>query len=68
MFAPTRISMFQFPVPSFSQFLTIIDRTDLYYYLFDGDPVAHQGGLAQMVERSLSMREVVGSIPRFSSY
>ena len=42
MFAPTRISMFQFPIPSFSQFLTIIDRTDLYYYLFDGDLVARQ--------------------------
>ena len=55
MFAPTRISMFQFPIPSFSQFLTIIDRTDLYYYLFDGDPVAHQGELSQMVEHSLSM-------------
>ncbi len=24
------------------------------------------GGLAQMVERSLSMREVLGSLPRFS--
>ena len=27
---------------------------------------AEAGGLAQMVERSLSMREVPGSIPRFS--
>jgi hypothetical protein len=25
------------------------------------------GGLAQMVERSLSMREVLGSMPRFSN-
>ena len=55
VFAPTRISMFQFPILSFSQFVTIIDRNDLYYYLFDGDAVAHQGELAQKVERLLSM-------------
>ena len=60
--------MFQFPILSFSQFVTIIDRTDLYYQLFDRDPVADQGELSQMVERSLSMREVLGSISRFSSY
>ena len=48
---------------SFSQFVNIIDRTNLYYYLFDGEVVAHQGELAQMVERSLSMQEVLGSIP-----
>ncbi|ORX94167.1 hypothetical protein K493DRAFT_374199 [Basidiobolus meristosporus CBS 931.73] len=28
---------------------------------------SHTGGLAQMVERSLSMREALGSIPRSSS-
>ena len=47
--------MFQFPILSFSQFVTIIDRTDLYYHLFDRDPVGDQGELSQMVERSLSM-------------
>ena len=67
VFAPTRISIFQFPILSFSQFVTIIDRTDLYHYLFDGDSVARQGDLAQKVERLLSMREVLGSILRFSS-
>ena len=67
VFAPTRISLLQFPILSFSQFVTIIERTDLYYYFFDGDPVAHQGELAQMVEHSLRMREVLGPIPRFSS-
>ena len=40
---------------SFSQFVTIIDRTNLYYYLFDGEVVARQGELAQTVQRSLSM-------------
>ena len=68
VFAPTGISLLQFPILSFSQFVTIIDRTGLYYHLFDQDLVADQGGLAQMVERSLSMREVLGSIPKFSSY
>ena len=56
------------PILSFPQFVTIIDRTNLYYYLFDGEVVAHQGELAQMVESSLGMREVLGSIPRSSSY
>ena len=28
--------------------MTIIDRTDLYHYLFDGDPLSHQGQLAQI--------------------
>ena len=68
VFALRLISLLQFPILSFSQFLTIIDRTDLYYYLFDVEEVAHQGELAQMVEHSISMREVLGSIPRFSSY
>ena len=30
--------------------------------------VTTDGGLAQMVERSLSMREVPGSIPGFSTF
>ena len=30
--------------------------------------VIHEGGLAQMVERSLSMREVPGSIPGSSTF
>ena len=47
--------MFQFSILSFSQFVTIIDRTDLYYHLFDRDPVADQEELAQMVECSLSI-------------
>ena len=68
LFGETRISLFQFLILSFSQFVTIIDRTELYYYLLDGEVVAHQAEIAQMVERSLSMREVLGSIPRFPSY
>ena len=32
------------------------------------DPLGSSGELAQMVERSLSMREVRGSMPRFSTY
>ena len=68
MFAPKRISLLQFPILSFSQFLTITDSIDVYFYLFDGEQVSHQGELAQMVERSLSMREVQGSMPRFSSH
>ena len=68
MFTRTRISLFQFPILSFSQFVTITESRDVYYYLFDGEQVCHQGELAQMVERSLSMQEALGSIPRFSSY
>ena len=60
VFAPTRISLLQFPVLSFSQFLTITDRVDVYLYLLDGEQVSHQGELGKMVERSLSMREVTG--------
>ena len=66
--APTRISLLQFPLLSFSQLVTITYSTDVYYYLFDGEPVCHQEELARMVERSLSIREVLGSIIRFSSY
>ena len=51
----TRISLVQFPILSFSQFVTLIDSRDLYYYLFDGEVVAHQKELAQMVEHSISM-------------
>ena len=65
---PQKEFLFHFPILSSSKFLTIIDRTDIYYYLFDGEVVAHQRELAQMVECSLSMQEVLGSIPRFSSH
>lgn len=33
-----------------------------------GEAKCNSGGLAQMVERSLSMREVVGSMPTSSSF
>ena len=42
--------------------MTITDSTDVYYYLFDGKQVFYPGELAQTVDRSLSMREVLGSI------
>jgi hypothetical protein len=38
----------------------------VYYLHFE--ITKKQGGVAQMVERSLSMREVRGSIPRTSKY
>ena len=41
-----------------SQFVTITDSVDVYYYLFDGGQVCRQGELARMVEHSLCMREV----------
>ena len=50
LFAPTRISLLQLPSLSFSQFVTITDSIDVYYYLFDGEPVCHQEELARMVE------------------
>ena len=56
------------PIQSFSQFVTITHSIDVYYYLFDGEQVSHQNELAQIAERSLSMREALGSIPRFSRY
>ena len=68
VFAPTPISLLQFPILSFSQFVTITDSIDVYYYLFDGEPVCHQEGLARMVEHLLSMQQVLISIIRFSSY
>ena len=49
------------------QFLTITDSTDVHYYMFNGEEVPQQDELAQMAEHSLRMREVLGSIPRFSS-
>ena len=55
VFAPTRIFLLQFPILSFSQFVTITDSIDVYYYLFDGELVCHQEELARMVERSLSI-------------
>ena len=64
----TRDSLLQFPILSFFQFVTITDNIDVHYYLFDGEHVPEQEELAQMVEHSLSMRELLGSIPRFSSY
>ena len=68
VFAPTRISLLQFPILSFSQLVTITDSIDVHYYLFNEEQTAQQGELAQMAEHSLSMREVLGSIPRFSSH
>ena len=68
MFAPTRTSLLQFPIQSFSQFVTITHSIDVYYYLFDGEQVSHQNELAQIAELSLGIREALGSIPRFSSY
>ena len=50
-----------------SQFLTITDIIDVHDYLFNGHPVAHQAELAQMVEHWLRMREVLGSISKFSN-
>ena len=67
-FAPTWISLLQFPIQSLSLLMTITHSIDVYYYLFDGEQVSHQNELAQIAERSLSMREALGSIPRFSRY
>ena len=64
----TRDSLLQFPILSFSQFVTITDNIDVHYYLFQGEHVPQQEELAQMLEHSHSMREVLGSILRFSSY
>ena len=63
----TRISVLQFPILSFYQFVTISDNIDVHYYLFDGEQVPQKGELAQIVEHLLRMREVLGSIPRFSN-
>ena len=55
VFAPTGISLLQFPILSFSQFVTITDSIDVYNYLFDGEPVCLQEDLARMVEHLLSI-------------
>ena len=57
-----------FTILAFSQLVTIADSIGVYYYLFDGVQVSHKWELVQIVERSLCMREVLGSIPRFSSH
>ena len=44
---------------------TIKNKYNARYILYK-DRVAINGDVAQMVERSLSMREVLGSIPRIS--
>ena len=63
----TPVSLFQSPIPSFFQFVTVTDYKDVHYYLFNGEQVPQQKQLAQMVEHSLRMREVLGAIPRFSN-
>ena len=49
-----------------SQFVTITDSINVHDYLFNEHLVAHQAKLAQMVEHSLRIQEVLGSIPEFS--
>ena len=49
------------------QFVTITDSIDVHYYLFNREQVPQQVELAQLVENSLRMREVLGAIPRFSN-
>ena len=61
-----RISLLQFPILSFFQFVTVTDGLDVHYYLFNGEQVPQQGQLAQLVEHSCRIREVLGSILRFS--
>ena len=53
-----RISLFRFPIQSFFHLVAITNSTDL----------SSRRELAKMVEHFLSMREVVGSIPRFSNH
>ena len=65
--ALTRDSLLQFPILSLFQFVTITDNIDVRYYLFHGEQLPQQGELAQIVEHSLRMREVMGSTPRFSN-
>ena len=60
-----RISLPQFPVLWFSQFLAMRDSIDVYYYLFHGKQISHQGESTQMVVGSLRMQEVLGLITRF---
>ena len=63
----TRISLLQFPILSFFQFVSITDSIHVDYYLLNGEQVPQEGELAQMVEHSFRMREVLGSIHRFSN-
>ena len=61
-----RVSLFRFPILSFFfQFVTITDNKDVHYYLFNGERLPQQKELAQMVEYSLCMQEVLEAIPRF---
>ena len=46
----TRVSLLQFPILSFVQFVTITDSIDVHYYFFNGEQVPQQWELAQMVE------------------
>ena len=66
-FPLTRDSLLHLPILSFFQFVTIKGNIDVHYYLFDGEQVPLQRELARMVEHSLRMPEVLGSIPRFSN-
>ena len=50
-----RISLLQFPILWFSQFLAMRDSIDVYYYLFYGKQISHQGESTQMVVGSLRM-------------
>ena len=61
----TRVSLLQFPILAFFQFVTITDNRDVHYYLFNGEQVPQQKELAQMVKHSLCMQEVLGTISRF---
>ena len=63
----TRVSLLQFPILAFFQFVTITDNNDVYYYLFNGLQVPQQKKLAPMLEHSLCMREVLEAIPRLSN-
>ena len=63
----TRDSLLLFPILSFFQFVSITDSIHVDYYLLNGEEAPQQGELAQMVEHSLHMREVLGSIHRFSN-
>ena len=51
----------------FFQFVTITDSIYLHYYLLNAEQVPQQGELPVMLELSLHMREVLGSISRFSN-
>ena len=64
----TRISLLRLNIRSFFQFVRITASIDVHYYLFHGEDIPQQGELAQMVEHSRHMRQVLGSIPRFSNH